>query len=217
MSVNSISYQPNFNGKIVLKNKLSSNQNYLFNLHKSALEQKIKDMPFDLFVEQSKSKKTINLSTNVKNTETLFVRKNKQNFEEIADLVILDAKKKYEAYQKLQKVNEIFNYEKYVMMNVVTGNFKAARNAEKQLAKIGTEDFDTYKSIPKMKISGVPFQVGMLVFKNSLKYRLYKLFSKKTPEEKTFLAMKKAYLKELKEQKQEIKTVEIDFPRIYQF
>ena len=208
MSVNSISYQPNFNGKIVLKNKLSSNQNYLFNLHKSALEQKIKDMPFDLFV---------NLSTNVKNTETFFVRKNKQNFEEIADLVILDAKKKYEAYQKLQKVNEMFNYEKYVMMNVVTGNFKAARNAEKQLAKIGTEDFDTYKSIPKMKISGVPFQVGMLVFKNSLKYRLYKLFSKKTPEEKTFLAMKKAYLKELKEQKQEIKTVEIDFPRIYQF
>ena len=217
MSVNSISYQPNFNGKIVLKNKISKSQVSLFNLYKSALEQKIKDMPFDLFVEQSKSKKTITLSTNVENANAYIVKKNKQNFEEMADFAIDDAKKKSEAYQKLQKVNEMFNYEKYVMMNVVTGNFKAARNAEKQLAKIGTEDFDTYKSIPKMKISGVPFQVGMLVFKNSLKYRLYKLFSKKTPEEKTFLAMKKAYLKELKEQKQEIKTVEIDFPRIYQF
>ena len=86
---------------------------------------------------------------------------------------------------------------------------------EKQLAKMGTEDFDTYKSIPKLKISGVPFQIGLLVFKNSLKYRLYKVFSKKTPEEKTFLAMKKAYLKELKAQKQEIKTVEINFPKMY--
>ena len=217
MSVNSISYQPNFNGKIVLKNKISKSQVSLFNLYKSALEQKIKDMPFDLFVEQSKSKKTITLSTNVENANAYIVKKNRQNFEEMADFAIADAKKKSETYQKLQKVNEMFNYEKYFMMNVVTGNFKAARNAEKQLAKIGTEDFDTYKSIPKMKISGVPFQVGMLVFKNSLKYRLYKLFSKKTPEEKTFLAMKKAYLKELKEQKQEIKTVEIDFPRIYQF
>ncbi len=217
MKINSVSDQSNFTGKIVLKNKISKSQVSLFNLHKSALEQKIKDMPFDLFVEQSKSKKTITLSTNVENANAYIVKKNKQNFEEMADFAIADAKKKSETYQKLQKVNEMFNYEKYVMMNVVTGNFKAARNAEKQLAKIGTEDFDTYKSIPKMKISGIPFQVGMQVLKNSLKYRLYKAFSKKTPEEKTFLAMKKAYMKELKAQKQEIKTVEIDFQKIYQF
>lgn len=75
-------------------NKISSQQNYLFNLHKLNLIKMIEDMPFDLFVEQSKSKKTISLFTNVEDTYTYFVRKNKQNFEKIARYAIDDAKER---------------------------------------------------------------------------------------------------------------------------
>lgn len=215
MAVKAVSDKPTFEGRLIVKNKISTAQNYLFNLHKPALEQKIKDMPFDLFVEQSKSRKTITLSTNVKDASVYFVRKNEQNFEEAANLVISDAMKKSEAYKKLQKVNEMFNYSKYALMNIISGNFKEARNAEKQLAKLCVEDFDTYKSIPRLKINNVPFSAGMQILKNSLKYKLYKVFSKKTPEEKTFLKMKKEYLKEIKSENKQIKTVEVNFPRFY--
>ena len=38
-------------------------------------------------------------------------------------------------------------------------------------------------------------------------------FSKKTPEEKQFNKMRKAYLQELKTEKKTVKTVEIKFPK----
>ena len=88
MKISQIDNNINFNGKVIVKNAISPNQKHLFNLHKNNLDNKIKDMPFDLFIEQSKSKKTISLTTNVENTSAYFVRKNKQNFEEAAGYVI---------------------------------------------------------------------------------------------------------------------------------
>ena len=214
MDIEPVSNKQSFTGKIIIKNPISKTQNYLFNLHRPALEQKIKDMPFDLFVEQSKSRKTITLSTNVDGASSFFVRKNKQNFVEVADYVIEDSKKKSVLYQRMLKVNEMFEYNKSILINIMTGNFEQVRAAEKQLAKVGVEDFEAYKMLPHVKFN-TSFDVAKIFMKNGFKYRVYKMFSRKTPEEKAFLKMKKAYVKELKANHQEVKTVVINMPTNY--
>ncbi len=209
MKVNQVSDNQNFTGNVIVKGAISVQQKHLFDLHRHALEHKIKDMPFDLFVEQSKSKKTITLSTNVKDTKAYFVRKNQQNFEEVADFAIADAKHKTEIFKKTQKINEMFNYQKMSMMYIVAGKFKEARESEKQLAKLAVKDFDNYKTIPNIKITDAPFELGVLFAKQSLKYRVYRAFSPKTQEEKQFLQMKKDYYNELKSQNKQPKVQEI--------
>ena len=57
MQISKINNEQNFNGKIVVLGDISKSQKYLFNLHKSNLEQLMKNEPFDMFVKQSKSKK----------------------------------------------------------------------------------------------------------------------------------------------------------------
>lgn len=216
MKTNPISTKnTNFSGNIIVKNAISSNQNYLFNLHKDNLTKMIKDMPFDLFVEQSKSKKTISLSTGVEGANAYIVRKNKQNFEEAAYYAIEDAKKKSELYKKTVKINEIFENGKFVFANVILGNFKIARDFEKKFAELAVKDFEVYKQIPKINFIGVPTEIQKMALKNGLKYRIFKLFQTKTPEEKTFSKMRKEYIKELKSENKQIKTINIEFPRCY--
>lgn len=213
MKINSISENQSFKGKLILKNKISTHQNYLFNLHKEAIEKKIKDLPFDLFVEQSKSKKTISMSTNVEGANKYIVRKNQHDFEETVDLAIADAKQKSEIYKKIVKVNEIFDYKKIVLLNVIFGNFKKARNIEKTIAEIAVDDFETYKSMPKISVINVPFSVLKVIFMNSIKYKIYRAFTSKTPEEKELAQMCKNYFKQLKAENRQIETVELDYKK----
>ena len=215
MVVDVISKSPSFEGNLIVKGKISKAQNYLLNLHKPALERKIKDLPFDLFVEQSKSRKTIKLSADVENANAFRVRKNKQNFEQMADLAIKDGKNKSEAYQKLLKANEMFNYTKSIMTNVLFGDFKRAREMEKALAKVAVDNFETYKQIPMLEFKNVPLAIVHKVMVKNLQYKIYRAFSKKTPEEKTFMKMKKEYVDELKAQNKKPQVQEINFPRIY--
>ncbi len=198
MQVQPISTNLNFDGKVIVKNKISVNQNYLFNLHRNKLEEMIKDMPFDLLIEQSKSKKTVSVSTNVENASAYMVRKNKQYFEEVAGYAIEDGKKKSKAYQDMIKADNMLNLCKGSFVNVILGNFKLAREQEKELAKIAIKDFDVYKKIPPIKFTNAPWSLIMLAFLNGMKYRVYKAFSSKIPEEKQFLDMKKEYIKQLK-------------------
>lgn len=215
MKINQISDSQNFEGKLIVKNAINSQQKYLFNLHKSTLEKQIKDMPFDLFVEQSKSKKTVALSANVKDAEKYFVRKNEQNYEEIAGYAISDGMKKSEAYKYLVKANNMLNYIKLNLLNIFSGNFKEARESSKQLAKLGIKDFDIYKGIVNFKIINFPKEANKVLLKNSIKYRLYHAFSSKTPEEKQLKKMYKEYRKEMKAQNKEIKPTILDFSKEY--
>ncbi len=211
MKANPISTNPNFSGKIVIKNRINPTQKYLFDLHKQALEGMIKDLPFDLFVEQSKSKKTILLSTNVKGANSYFVRKNEQDFVKTAGFLIEDSKKKSEIYQKTVRANEMLQNSYNAFTNIVLGNFKKARDFDKKLAALAVKDFENYKSIPRINYVNVPLYVQSMVMKNTLKYRLYKLFSAETPEEKLFSKMRKEYRAELKRDNKEIKTINVDF------
>ena len=157
MQVQPILTNLNFDGKVIVKNKISLNQNHLFNLHKKNLESMIKDMPFDLLIEQSKSKKTISVSTNVEEASVYIVRKNKQYFEEVAGYAIEDGKKKSKIYQDMVKANNMLNLCKDSFVNVIFGNFKLAREQEKELAKVAIKDFDIYKKIPPIKFTNAPY------------------------------------------------------------
>ncbi len=211
MKTEPISTNNNFKGKVIVKNKISTAQNYLFNRHKPTLEGMIKDLPFDLFVEQSKSKKTITLSTNVEGANAYIVRKNEQNFVEAAGYTIEDAKKKSEIYQKMVRINEVLQNSHQAFLNVVFGNFKAARDYEKKNAGLVIKDYDAIKTLPKINFVNVPMDVQKMVVKNIIKYRFYKIFSRKTTEEKQVAKMKKEFLNELKSKNKEMKVVNVDF------
>lgn len=213
MEISSVSDKNVFTGSIIIKNQISKAQKHLFELHKPAIEKKIKDLPFDLFVEQSKSKKSISLTAGVNDANSFAVLKNKQNFEEMADFAIADGMKKSEVYKKMMIIDEMVNYNKLFLANIAFGKFKEARAVEKTLAKLGVENFAEYKEIPKVSVKNVPWDVWKASLVNGIKYRIYRAFSKKTPEEKSFLRMKKEYFQELKSQKKQLKTVQIDFIR----
>ena len=214
MKISTISNKQNFEGKLIVKNAISPQQKYLFNLHKGALEKQIKDMPFDLFVEQSKSKKTISLCTNVEGANTYIVRKNEQDFEKAANFAISDGMKKSEAYKKMVKANEILNFVKMHMYYVISGEFKKAREVSKELAKAAVKDFEIYKSMTNFRITNIPPEAGKTLFLNSIKYKIYRAFIPKTEEEKQLYKMNKDYLKELKSKNIKPKPVEIELPRI---
>ena len=215
MKISQIDNNINFNGKVIVKKTISPNQKHLFNLHKNNLDNMIKDMPFDLFIEQSKSKKTISLTTNVENTSAYFVRKNKQNFEEAAGYVIEEGKNKSKVYQDMVKAQNMLDAGTNAFKCVIFGKFKLAREFEKEHAKLAVSDFEVYKQIPQIKLQNVPFFILEKAFINGLKYRVYKVFSSKIPEEKQFYNMKKEYLNQLKSENKKQKTVTLTIPNIY--
>ncbi len=215
MKISQIDNNINFNGKVIVKNAISPNQKHLFNLHKNNLDNMIKDMPFDLFIEQSKSKKTISLTTNVENTSAYFVRKNKQNFEEAAGYVIEEGKNKSKVYQDMVKAQNMLDAGTNAFKCVIFGKFKLAREFEKEHAKLAVADFDVYKQIPHLVLNGVPKEVIKQARNNAFKYRIYKLFTPKTQEEKQFLKMRREYLNELKAKNIKPKTVTLELPRFY--
>ena len=59
-------------------------------------------------------------------------------------------------------------------------------------------DFEIYKGVSNFKLTDFPNDVNKILLKNSLKYKIYDLFSIKTKEEKQLRKMNKEYYKELK-------------------
>ena len=215
MNVNPVSTNINFNGKVIVKGNIG--KTYMCRLVncKDSLDTMIKDLPFDLVIVPSKSKKRVLVSASVKDEESYVVSKRAVNFKEAANLALADGKQKSELYQRMAKTNEMFEYSRQSFLNVMTGNFKEARRNRQELAKLAIEDFEAYKSIPKINFTNAPISIMRLAFINGLKYRVYNAFTSKTNEEKTFTKMCKEYMKELKAGKKQIKTVNIPFPRYF--
>ena len=215
MKINTANANPSFSGKVILNNKISTAQNYLLNRYKNNLDNMIKDMPFDLLVKQSKSKKTISLTTNVDGALSYQVKKNEQDFIKAAGYAIEDGKQKSKEYKTLVKVNYIFDNKKRLFIDILSGNFKEARKLEKTIAKDMVENFEIMKTMPKINFLNVPPAMFKTVIVNSLKYKFYKMFSTETPEEKLLKKMQKKYLKEIKKENKQIKTVNIELPKLY--
>lgn len=212
MKVNTVSNKQSFEGKVIIDGKINRLYRLLIDRNKPDIENRIKDLPFDIVVKESKSKKSITLTADVEGADTFVLKQRKPNVIETAGMAIEDGKQKSPAYKKLVKANEILNYTKLGMLNILSGNFKEAREAHKQLAKIAVEDFETYKQATNFKITNLPPEAGKPLLINSLKYRLYYAFSPKTPEEKQLEKMNKEYMKKLKENKIERKPQIIKFP-----
>ena len=109
----------------------------------------------------------------------------------------------------------MFNYSKNNFISIICGDFKQAREGEKELAKLAVADFEAYKDVPIVSFTNVPNAMAMKIIINGIKYRIYKAFCSKTPEEKQFLKMRKEYLKELKSENKQLKKVTIPLPPFY--
>ena len=214
MYVNPINNNQTFEGKVIKNSHLMKEQRVFLKESQSTLEGMIQDLPFDLLITQNKKTKRVSMTTNVEGAKSFIVRKGK-HFVEAASAAIEDAKSKSKLYKKLQNANEILEYSGNVLSNIIFGKFKEARAAEKSLAEICIKNFEDYKLIPRIIYRNIPRFLQKMVLINSIKYRIYKAFTKKTPEEKQFMKMKKEYLEELKSQNKKLEVVYIDFPNIY--
>lgn len=215
MNIKPISNQQNFEGKVILNGKISRPHRPLIDRNRAMIDAQIKDMPFDILVKESKSKKHITLSTNVEGADTFVVNRRKPNLQETAGLAIADGRNKSVVYKKMVKANEIINYTKMQMLYIFDGKFKEAHEMHKEMAKIAVEDFDTYKKATNFKITNLPPEAGKPLLINSLKYKVYYAFSEKTPDEKQLEKMNKEYMKKMKANKEKPKPQIIKFTDPY--
>ncbi len=211
MNVDPISNNQTFEGKVIKNSHLMKEQRALFNESKPTLEGMIKDLPFDLLITQNKKTKRVSMTTNVEGAKSFIVRKGK-HFVEAAFAAIEDAKSNPNFLYKMSvNPEKIFEYKKAIISNILGMDFKKAREAEKTLAKIGIENFEAFKSVPIISFKKASSIEKQMFFVARMHYKIYRAFTKKTPEEKRFAQMQKEYLKALKSQNKEIKTTYVDF------
>ena len=74
---------------------------------------------------------------------------------------------------------------------IVNGRCRAARNAQKEYAKIAVKNFGASFDVPK--IPQITYPLFSRAGLNTLKFFIFKAFSKKSPEEKQLREMKIDY------------------------
>jgi len=198
MNVPTIPTNLNFEGKIIVKSKLNKTQKNTLKRHKNALDNIIKDMPFDLVIKQSKSKKSLLINADVPDAKAYVIRKRNQKVVKAADLAVYDGKQKLELNNKnINNAIQMLECNKQIFLGIISGNFKEARDNERKLARLAIDDFEAYKSVPSVNITDFPRSLYDRKRINDIKYMIYKIFTLKTPEEKLFAKKQKEYAKEL--------------------
>ena len=110
----------------------------------------------------------------------------------------MDFKITYSNLDSALNAQKMFQLRQRAMLSIVGGNFKEARNSQKEFAKIAVSDFETCKTLPNINYTNVPIKMFLGVWFKSLKFRFYKLFTEKSPEEKQLKKLYKTFLKEQK-------------------
>ena len=90
------------------------------------------------------------------------------------------------------KAAQLFEMRKNVGISVMNGNFRQARAAQKEFAKMAVDNVDIVKTLPNVKITNVPFIEWCVLALRTLEYKIYKAFTRKTPAEKQFAKLFKA-------------------------
>ena len=108
---------------------------------------------------------------------------------------------KYKDLNSAVNAARMFEIRKQVSLSVLSGNFSQARTEQKEFAKIAVDNFDTLKTLPKITITNIPLKDWLVFAFRSLEFRVYRTFSKKTPEEKLFAKQYKSYIQALKQKK----------------
>ena len=101
----------------------------------------------------------------------------------------------YKTLNSAMNAAKMFELRNLVSLSVLEGSFRTARIAQKELAKAAVQDFDTFKTLPKIEITNVPLKEWLILGFRSLEYKIYRFFTGKTPEEKTLAKACKALQK----------------------
>ena len=98
---------------------------------------------------------------------------------------------------------------------ILEGKCREARTAQKEFAKLAVADFDTFTKLPHMNIHGVSPRLFFPMLLKSLKFKLFSLFSKLSPEEKLLRKQYQAYVKNVTKEDIAKKTIDVTIPSLY--
>ena len=121
----------------------------------------------------------------------------------------------YKDFDTALRAKKMFELRRDINLHIINGEFKKARSAQKQLAKDAVEDFETYKTLPHINFTNIPFKEWISIAIKSLKFRIFKAFTKNTPEEKLLAEKYSKYAKTLTSDDKNKNTINIVIPSLY--
>jgi len=110
------------------------------------------------------------------------------------------------------KAQKMFQLRQQTLLSIMDGKYKNARKIQKELAKNAIEDFDTYTTLPKVNFTNIPLKLWFSMLWKSIKFRIFKAFTKNSPEEKILNKKIKTYKKTLTKEDINKKTINIKMP-----
>ena len=122
----------------------------------------------------------------------------------------MDFKINFNNFENAMNAAKMFELKKHSAISVLEGKCRDARAAQKELAKIAVDDFDTFTKLPNVQFTGFPLKLFFPVLFKTMKFKIFRLFTKKIPEEKQLAKMYKEYQKGLTPKDIEQKTLKID-------
>ena len=108
----------------------------------------------------------------------------------------------YKDLDSALRAKQLFELRQKTMLSIMDGKFREARNAQKEFAKIAVQDFETVKTLPRINFTNVPLKLWLSLAFKSLRFKIFRAFTKDTPEEKLLANEFKNYIKN--SQKQEL-------------
>lgn len=130
-------------------------------------------------------------------------------------MLIKDFKVSYKTIDEEIRAQKMFSLRQKAILSISEGKYREARQAQKDFAKIAVEDFEIYKTLPNIHVHNVPLREGWEIFKKLVKFKIYRLFTRKTPEEKQLKRQYKEYSKQLTQDDKKNKTIDITIPSLY--
>ena len=122
----------------------------------------------------------------------------------------MDLKITFNNFENAMNAVKMFELRKQSAISVLEGKCKTARTAQKELAKIAVADFDTFKKMPNIQFTGFPLKLLFPIMFKTMKYKMFRMFTKKIPEDKQLAKMYKEYKKSLTPDEINQKTLKID-------
>ena len=110
---------------------------------------------------------------------------------------------------------KMFELSKQRNLAIWDGKYREARNIQREFAKIAVKDFETCKTLPNIHFNNAPLSVVLVALGRSIVYRIFKAFTKQTPEEKELAKKYTEYQKQLTPEDKKKNTINITIPTLY--
>ena len=127
----------------------------------------------------------------------------------------IDFKVNYKDMDSAMRAAKMFNLRQNAFVSIIEGKYRVARQYQKDFASIAVSDFETFKTLPKINYKNVPAVAFFPMLWRSIKFRIFKFFTKSTKEEKQLVRMYKEYVKNLTKEEDKKRTLDINVPSLY--